>query len=194
MKQVSVKTGYGMDKPGVREKLYHSLVTGLVFLLLVLFALPAAAQEDENAGENQELTHSLGVGAGFTTGVGLSYRYLPDQPDQFGFQTTFAPLRVDDDESRISFGLSFLYRIFETGNTNFYLYQGNHFLYEKWKRDSYSNMNDADVDIRLNNGLGLGFELIFLDNIGYNIMVGYAARDNFSSLGLTGEWALYYKF
>ncbi|MFO7874303.1 MAG: hypothetical protein R6U62_07455 [Bacteroidales bacterium] len=192
MKQVANKTGYGLFKTGARRKVYHYRITGLVFLLLVIFTLPAAAQEGENATEKREFTHSLGVGAGFTTGVGLSYRYLPDQ---FGFQTTFAPLIVDEYESLISFGFSFLYKIFETGNTNFYLYQGNHFLYDKWKKESSPYMEDeSEVDIRVHNGLGLGFELIFLDNIGSNLMVGYAARDNFSSLGLTGELAIYYKF
>ena len=45
-----------------------------------------------------------------------------------------------------------------------------------------------------NNGVGFGMEIIFAKRIGFNIMAGYGAYDNFQQLNVTGETGLYFKF
>lgn len=181
----------GRIKSALNYRTNFCFTACLVFILLLCMPWQASADDIEQPAKNEAFKHSLGIGAGFTTGVGLSYRYLPEK---FGFQTNFAPLRVDENETIISLGFTFIYRLIEAERSNFYLYQGNHFLYEKWDGYYYRYMYDGYTDRSFYNGIGMGLELIVLNSIGFNIMFGYAAHENFSRLGLTGETAIYYKF
>jgi len=169
----------------------YSFVGCLALMMFLFTSTEANALEADEAEEVHALHHSLGIGAGLTTGIGLSYRYLPNK---IGAQLNFAPLRVDEYETTVSLGLTFIYRLIAAEKSNFFIYQGNHFMYEKWKGyyDPYTSISDTYRTF--NHGIGLGFELIVLNHVGFNIMFGYAVRDNFSSLGLTGETAIYYKF
>ena len=50
------------------------------------------------------------------------------------------------------------------------------------------------INHRMNNGIGIGIEFIVFKRISLNIMGGYAFKDNFKNIGLTGEGGLYYMF
>ncbi|MDD2426408.1 MAG: hypothetical protein PHU00_10405 [Bacteroidales bacterium] len=131
--------------------------------------------------------HSLGIAAGSTTGYGISYRYWPAK---IGVQGTFAPYS-DEWGSNYSAGVSLLYKIVQAEKVNFFLYQGNHYLYTKEK------YNDNDYEIinnHFNSGIGFGVEFIILKRVSLNLMGGYAGFENFRRIGFTGETGLYFMF
>lgn len=144
----------------------------------------------------EEYKYGIGGGAGFTTGYGLSFRYLPKK---FGAQLNFAPYKAEDTE-RYSLGLTFIYKIIESKITNLYLYQGNHYYYNSYLAYTYNPNVPYSEELKkvkesyLNNGVGFGIEIIIAKRIGLNLMAGYAFYDNFRKLNVTGEAALYYKF
>ncbi|MFZ4400235.1 MAG: hypothetical protein ACOYO1_09390 [Bacteroidales bacterium] len=151
----------------------------LLFLSLLLGTNSVKAQDDN------ECKHGLGVAAGFTTGYGLSYRYIPKK---FGGQLTFAPY-MDKNRAMYSIGLTFLYRLVENESINLFLYQGNQYYYNKDK-----TTNPEDVNKYWNNGIGIGVEFIFQKRFSFNVMGGYAGYENFNSINFTAETALFFKF
>jgi len=154
--------------------------------LLFTFPLKSNAQEVSETTQPVRLKHALGMGIGATTGYGLSYRY---NPSKWTFQTTFAPIMTDYSTS-VSLGISFLYYLAENNRTNLFLYEGNHFHYNKPKNDNYNQI----IERSWNNGVGIGIEFILFKQISFNLMGGYGFYRNFSELNITGETGLYYKF
>ena len=158
--------------------------------MLFLINETISGQEKADTINRTKFKHALGFGAGFTTGYGLSYRFIPDK---FGVQANFAPY-LDKYRASVSFGITFLYKLIETKNVNLFLYQGNHFYYHKEKYlDSYPN-DSYQVDKYFNDGLGIGIEFIILKRLSFNLMGGYAGLENFNRISFTGETGLYYKF
>lgn len=150
----------------------------IVVLLLCICPL-TKSQNEKDSTLHYRGVHSFGFAAGVTTGVGLSYRYIPGK---LGIQTTFAPLFINEHNTAISLGFSFLYNLAKTEKVNFYMYQGNHFL------------TDVDSEFTMFNGLGIGIELIFWKNIGYDLMVGYGLFDTFKEVSITGETGFFFLF
>ncbi|MBA3900013.1 MAG: hypothetical protein H0X62_07355 [Bacteroidetes bacterium] len=169
------------------------------FVALNLQSTKTWAQETEP--EKESYKHGLGIGAGFTTGYGLSYRFFPGK---LGFQLNLAPYKTAE-TARYSAGLTFIYPIIPGNITTLYIYQGNHFLYsseriyfedntrtiESWEPTEFTGQR---VDQFFNHGIGFGMEIVFAKRMGLNLMAGYAAYDNFKMLNVTGETALYFKF
>jgi len=173
----------------------------LIFISLticLIFApgLKLIAQDSVSEPIKNQYKFGIGGGAGFCTGYGLSFRYIPKK---FGGQINFAPY-IDKVTSRYSTGLSFIYMFTQDKVANLFLYQANHYYYnsqlttifnpdfpfeekQEWVTESY-----------LNSGLGFGIEIVFAKRIGLNLMAGYAFYKNFTQLNVTGEAALYYKF
>jgi hypothetical protein len=145
---------------------------------------------------DQVYKYGIGGGAGFATGYGLSFRYMPKK---FGGQINFAPYKTKETE-RYSIGITMLYTLIESKVSNLYLYQANHYYYNSQMNYVYdpSKPNSQDMErvteAYFNNGLGFGIEIIMAKRIGLNLMAGYAFYDNFNQLNVTGEAALYYKF
>jgi len=166
------------------------------FLGLFLSTGTAVNAQLDQAQNESKFKHSLGAGAGFTTGYGLSYRFMPKK---FGAQVNFAPYK-DANSERYSVGLTFLYNLIETRYVDFFAYQGNHFYsnsYDVFEYDPnppYGSTTRREKESYVNNGLGLGVEFIIAKRIGLNLMGGYAFYDNFSQINFTGETALYFKF
>ena len=139
--------------------------------------------------------HSIGAGAGFITGYGLSYRY---KPSEYGFQFNLAPY-TDKITSRFSVGVTFQKYLIEGKITNFYLYQGNHFYYSNeinttgFEPVTNKPITERIKDSYFNNGLGIGIEILIAGRIGLNLMTGYAFYVNFTQVNITGEVGLYYK-
>ncbi len=138
----------------------------------------------------------IGAGAGFATGYGLSFRYIPKK---FGAQVNFAPYK-NQDITRYSVGLTFLYMLSESKVTNFFLYQANHYYYNSQLVSIYDpnfpdkQQMEQQTESYMNNGLGFGLEIVIVKKIGLNLMTGYALYNNFQQINITGEVALYYKF
>ena len=155
-------------------------------MLIVLLAHPASAQEKIDSAAVYK--HGLGVAAGFTTGYGLSYR---NWSDHFGLQFTFAPY-MDDRETTLSFGGTFLYNFIQAGDVNFFAYQGNHLRYRNFK---YPNSSPNDEGLIYNTGVGMGLEFpLFIKRLRFNVMVGYGAYNNFTELNITGEGGVFFRF
>lgn len=157
------------------------------------------AQETDQ--ETKTYRHSLGIGAGFTTGYGLSYRYFPTK---LGLQLNFAPYKTKE-TAQYSAGLTFIYPIIPGQVASLYVYQGNHYFYnshiiyymnETMKEESFepTGFRKRIEESYFNNGLGFGMELAFAKRMGFNLMAGYAFYDNFRQINVTGETALYFKF
>ena len=68
------------NKGGAMKKLFI-----IMFVLFIPMTLSAATN---TTNETENFKHYLGVGAGTTTGVGISYRYCPKD---FGIQINFLP-------------------------------------------------------------------------------------------------------
>jgi len=156
---------------------------------IISLQLAVSAREPSDSLNTKTFKHALGVGAGFTTGAGLSYRFIPKK---FGAQLTFAPIK-DDNSFWFNLGITLIYRLIQTDYTNLLLYQGNVLFYEKIDSDPYYHLDDR-VTKYFNNSIGIGIEFIILKRVSFNLMGGYAAYDNFDRLAFTGEMGLYFKF
>lgn len=135
----------------------------LAALMLGIFVFAQDAENNEIINKSNE----LGMHAGFTTGIGLSFRHWSNK---FGVQVTAIPLKADNFQF-ISTGLTGLYSLSNKKYTRFYLYFGNHIminsLYYNYYTDSY------DKKTRYNIGFGTGFEIG--KKVRFTIMAGYAA-------------------
>lgn len=167
-----------------------------VFISLIFFCTIGITfgQKNSNKIDSTCFHHSLGIGAGFTTGLGMSYRY---SFNKLKLQLTFAPFK-DNYSIRYNTGVTAIYSLIGTDYTNFFLYQGNTLFYEKvystntstyWSGDGVEKVNKT-----WNHGVGIGIEFIILKRIGFNIMGGYAGYDSFRRIGITGETGLYFMF
>jgi hypothetical protein len=161
----------------------------ITFSLLLLFQAYTSAQENVVQNDNH-FKHSLGVAGGFTTGYGLSYRYVPQK---LGIQATTLLVK-DDYQTNFNLGVTFLYKLIDADKTNFFLYQGNMLYYHKSEPDPYNYYIDDSSDNYFNNSIGIGIEFIILKRVSLNIMGGYAAYENFDRIGFTGETGLYFMF
>ena len=164
----------------------------LVQVLILLFLqVTISAQELVDSDNKENYKHSLGVGAGLTTGYGLSYRFLPNK---IGVQTTFAPYNSKF-EFKFNIGVTFLFRLIEAERTHLLLYQGNQYLYSKYKPLSYHiRYLEEHETSQFNNSIGLGIEFIIMRRVSFNLMGGYAAYENFDRISFTGETGLYFMF
>jgi hypothetical protein len=175
----------------------------LSLALIVLFFIPTVfAQQSETKKYQKLYKHSLGIGMGFTTGLGLSYRFFPKK---IGFQINIAPYYQDyGSEAFVSAGGTILLNLAENRATAVYAYLGNHYFYKSNKtrdyywdaqiqQSVYSDWRTTKTET-LNTGIGLGFEFHTQKRVTLNIMAGYAQYNKFEQLFFTGELALYYRF
>ena len=159
--------------------------------VLIIQNSEVTGQEEISKEETVKFKNAIGLGAGFTTGYGLSYRYIPKE---FGIQINFAPYK-DDYTSLYSIGLTFLFNVIEAEKTSLYIYQANHYLYRKSRYIGYWDSQNSETKTgKFNNGLGIGIEFMLLKRISFNLMGGYGAYRDFNTLSLTGETGLYFKF
>lgn len=177
----------------------------LLFLLpIILLSLnmKTFAQVKTEFASSPRLMHSIGIGAGFTTGYGLSYRYTPSE---LGFQINFAPYKTKTNE-QYSFGVSFLYELIKLKSTALSIYEGNHFLYKRDKAAQiYGGYNippyyinppvyGTVTESHWNNGIGFDLSAYASDNVTFELMAGYAFYADFTEINATIEGAFYFKF
>lgn len=173
--------------------------TSLICMACMIFFIhPRVSGQQTDSVKHK---HAIGIGAGFTTAYGLSYRYTPSR---FGVQVNFAPFK-NDYVTSVSTGVTFLYTLIPGNVASLFLYQGNHYYYKRetlYYEDATknisapgkSNFSETSTDSYVNNGVGFGIELRFAKQVGFNLMAGYASYVNFTQINITGEVGLYFKF
>ena len=171
----------------------------LTALLLIAFCLSTVFADENKVG-----TYNIGVGAGFVTGYGLSYRQWFGQN---GVQLTLSPYYSSDSLSTsftMSIGLVGLRMIKESRFVNLFAYYGTHFWYSYDKSTSYIYTNYSNVtkqlvitkDKKLFVGGGPGLDIHFW-KLSLNVMCGLAFSSDLSQsagLNFSGETGLYYSF
>lgn len=150
----------------------------LCLLGIIVISLSVTAQESVPDFETK--ANEFGIHAGFSTGLGLSYRHWFDNN---GIQLTFLPVFTDD-LTFVSGGFSVLHSFKESKYFRFYGYLGNHIIHN----------TDAEFETQYNMGIGPGFS--FGKTVRFNLMVGYGLYDVFNRLNMlpTGEIGLYFCF
>lgn len=153
-------------------------------IISTLLSLSLFAQKSDTTGINRK--HEFGAHAGFTTGVGLSYRYWPSK---FGVQFTLLPIKSDE-LTFVSVGATGLYSFYNSEYVRFFGYWGNNFTFNKEKYYSYSSSSQSSMSnsyyeqkSTYNMGFGPGFG--FGSRVRFNIMVGYGLYD------ILGEFLVY---
>lgn len=146
-------------------------------------------------------THSLGLHAGTTTGVGFSYRFWPDR---IGIQVTGIPIFNGNKESWVSMGLSGLFLIKEHRHLNIFSYLGAHLIQDRGLKnvptgqiDMYGSPIYGLEDITtnyLNLGLGFGANINILKELSLSIQTGYGLYNISDQIGgnMIFETGLYY--
>jgi hypothetical protein len=135
----------------------------LFFSLLSIGTIKAQAKRDSitNITNKDKIgVNYVGINAGTTTGLGLSYAYWPHKN---GVQITFIPL-IDKVHTYISLGATYLRKVkVVSNNYTFFLFWGNHL----------TNIL-SDQKWTFNTGFGPGIEY---QNNGFSIhfMIGYGA-------------------
>jgi len=162
------------------------LMISCLLCMQVLFA----QEENPKVRKNE-----FGINAGFTTGVGFSYRFWPKK---IGFQITALPIKQND-RIWISAGITGLYKFYDAKYVRVFGYLGNHLLiYDKeyyiYNTYPYSSTQGKKRKELYNIGFGPGFG--FGKVVKFNIMFGYSAQDVLEDFNLlpTGEIGLYYAF
>jgi hypothetical protein len=160
----------------------------LSFLLAFMLIAVTYAQDDIEEIDLRDRSNEIGMHAGFTTGMGLSYRHWSGK---FGVQLTAIPIKAQDFQF-ISGGLTGLYSLTNKKYYRFFLYLGNHILISD---ETFGLDGTTDVTTMYNIGFGPGFEVG--TKVRFNIMVGYAGYDLLDapdySLLPTIEMGLFFK-
>ncbi len=164
-----------------------------IFILATAISIVSFAQDAKNNSVSKNSDH-LGINAGFTTGLGLSFRHWHDK---FGVQITAIPLKTDNLQF-FSAGITGLYSINNHRNFRHFLYLGNHMIFYTRKIRDYdwstgtSTYHTKETQ-QYNAGFGYGIELG--TKVRFNFMIGYAGYnlldENFDLLP-TAEIGLYF--
>jgi hypothetical protein len=145
-------------------------------LALLAFALSMSVI-GQTSIEPTRLKHYIGMDAGASSGYGLSYRY---QPKQWGIQINTFPA-VSPNEYHISVGATVIRSLYQTNKMQFFLYYGNHLLFEKTESsyyygyDSYANSETYTTkEHQWRTGIGPGFEIYIAKRLSLNGRFGFA--------------------
>lgn len=152
-----------------------------LIMLCVLCVVNLEAQVNGVVEDEKKLDHYIGIGAGFTSGFGLSYRL---SYGKFGAQLNIAPISFGENHSIFSSGILAKYRVSESRITNLHLYGAGHFL---------QVVNYDEVRDYFNAGVGFNFEFNSTKRIIFNWKFGIGAYNYFERFSLTGEAGIHYK-
>jgi hypothetical protein len=141
----------------------------ILFLLLMVFSGFTASAQPESI---REFKHFVGFDAGGSNGFGLSYRYMPSK---WGVQVNGFPIGSPHYYS-ISAGLTIMRSLYENERMRFFVYYGNHLIFEKQETEWYYNGTDyTETDgksTQWNTGAGPGFEVYIAKRLALNVRFG----------------------
>jgi hypothetical protein len=141
-------------------------IIGLFFMFISTYGQEVDSSNTSIQSEKKYKNY-IGISAGFTTGLGVSYRYWPKKS---GFQITLLPL-YDEDNTYVSFGTTYLREIKQLKTSRLLFYASNH----------VTNFFSDDHTYADNLGIGVGFD-VGNDSFVFNFMIGYAGLDIFDHL------------
>lgn len=161
-------------------------------LAFSLIMIGISAQDETNITKKK---NEIGIHAGATTGVGLSYRRWIGN---FGFQLTGVPIKTDN-FTFISGGASLLYNFYDARYVRVFGYIGGHYYQDRHDDDHYNIITGEYEthkyeDSFYNFGFGPGFA--FGSTVRFNLMLGYGFYDVTESFDMypTGEIGIYFRF
>lgn len=172
----------------MRIKLYY-----LFTIFMLLITVTAFAQDDLTVKKTKVRKNGLGLHAGSTTGLGISYRHWPDK---FGFQVTFLPM-ISSSNSYVSLGITGMYKVSEMQALDVFLYGGNHFIYRNNNYDNYQGYSEYDNSSwTWNFGAGAGLDIKMAKVLRLSLMTGFGNYDIMGDYTFTfaGEIGFYYMF
>ncbi len=167
----------------------------LIIALIAIVFINKIHAQDYATGQ-KHYNNYVGVGAGFTTGYGFSYRYIPEN---FGAMVNFAPYYQKDDNSTVSFGITLLQRLRESKDAGLYFYFANSVFYKKEYTPAsgygtYPGQRYVKTNSTYNTGLGLDLQLYTgTSPIVVDLMGGFGGYDSFQTITVTAEFAFYYR-
>ena len=172
----------------------------ITFLILSVFlsvslSYGQKAETEIDTTTDVKYKNSIGGVAGYTVGLGLAYKRMFNK---FAVQVSFAPYK-DEEYSSYNAAFSFYYNLVEASKINFFVYQGNHYIYNEYFEYEWNKTNDiidkkTVIESYWNNGLGIGIEIIILKRVGLDLMAGYASYDNYKRISFTGEIGIGFMF
>ena len=161
------------------------------FIFCAVFTSASYSQESDF----EKYKNEFGAHAGFTTGLGLSYRHWFNR---VGVQLTGIPIKTDDFFLG-SAGFSGMYSLKKTKYVRAYLYLGNHYIITNENISEYDNDGNylGESTTRMNQyniGFGPGFS--FGRIVAYNLQIGYGLYDVTDKFNMypTIEMGVYYMF
>ena len=174
----------------------------LTSLIALAFITGSIFGQDSNFKTDfrQKYKWGFGIGAGFTTGYGLSVSYHPKKD---GVQLNFFPYLDNYGKKQlICAGLTYMHDFYNNPYINTYLYVASSLTYNKnigsinfFPFSNYYKDDDENSEhTAFNSGIGVGFEANTQKRVTVNLMLGYAQYNSFKQLFLTGEISLHYKF
>ncbi|MEX2483124.1 MAG: hypothetical protein WED10_01100 [Brumimicrobium sp.] len=162
-----------------------------VLIFFISFVLLSQEGIKNESSDSSSPAHSLGFHLGSTTGMGLSYRFLPKK---LGIQATFLPVFNGNGGMFLSSGLSILYKLKSSRRVDLFGYLGNHLTYRESAPGFYGEQN---VNRNYHVGLGAGINLhAWIDVLDISFQMGYgvySVNENPRSLP-AAEIGFYYKF
>jgi len=166
----------------------------VITICVLIISLSLFAQQDTTIKIRK---NEIGFHAGFTTGLGFSYRLWLGKN---GVQLTGIPIKINDDFF-LSGAVTFMHKFYESKYVRFFCYLGNHFIYSNNKVESftpYSSGNEYRTEEKVSYNIGIGPGFGFGSVVKFNVMFGYGAYNLLNnkdySLLPTGEMGLYYCF
>ncbi len=157
-----------------------------LFSILIVISISSFSFAQSEHVESEQPTppkHAVGLHAGFTTGVGFSYRFWPKK---FGIQLTGVPFfNSKKDRTTVFMGVSLMYKVMESRRIDLFTYLGNHYSYR------------THAESRHNAGLGFGMNIHnVINRMYFTFQGGYAIYElNKSPFSLiTAEVGVYFRF
>lgn len=131
----------------------------IIILVSVFIASASFAQENAEKPVEKEYRNNVGFAAGLTTGFGFAYKY---KKGKNGIQLALFPLGIKH-FTLVSLGVTVMHSLYQGETIDFYLYQGNHFLFSS--ADPYGDYIA---------GLGLGADFSITGRVDFSLMGGGA--------------------
>lgn len=159
----------------------------LTITILLITSIAIGNSQDVKSPKKNKYVHAVGANAGFTTGVGLSYRYMPKR---FGVQATFGVIGSSFGHTTNA-GLTFIIKLINSDDSFLFLYQGSS-LYRGYEINSIEQNSYSSN--RIQTGIGIGAEGELSERIAIYGNAGFGMYNNAEYTSLDFGIGVIYKF